>query len=127
MSFLHNFSCSFSRLKFLLILTVIFALPACSVGGGDSSSSEPENLLGVDWVAPSEREDVSPISLSEIAGYRVYYGTQTGVYPNQVDIDGSETTAKIPDLPQGTYYVVVTTVDTDGRESVNSSEVVVTI
>ena len=124
MSFLYNFS--FSRLKFLLLLTAVFVLPACSAGGGGSTQGSSNNL-GISWTAPSEREDVTPISLSEIAGYRVYYGTETGVYQNQLAVDGSVTLATISGLSSGTYYVAVTTIDTEGRESAYSQEVIATV
>jgi len=137
MSFLHNFS--FLRLKFLLVFTIVFVLPACSGGGGAgdsgiSSSTTTSSLavpvfgaLGVNWTAPLEREDVTPLSLSEIAGYHVYYGTEAGDYQNQLDVESDLTAAQVPDLLSGTYYVVVTAIDTDGRESLYSSEVVVSI
>jgi hypothetical protein len=77
------------------------------------------------WVAPVARADGSALSLSEIGGYRVYYGTTEGDYPNRIDIaDGSADQLTLTDLPPGTYYFVVTTYDTAGRESEYSSGVV---
>lgn len=129
MFFLYNFS--FSRLKPLLILTAILALPACSAGGagdaGVDTTSQQSGAVGIEWSAPVEREDVSPMPLYEIANYRVYYGTEAGVYQNQLTVDGSMTSAAISGLSSGTYYVVVVTVDTDGRESAYSTELVVTV
>ena len=120
MFFLHFYN--FSRLSYLLALILVLPLVACSGGGGDSSSSD------LSWVAPSEREDGTGLSLSEIAGFRIYYGAETGVYQNQLNVnDSSATQAVLASIPSGTYFVVVTTVDTEGRESVFSSEVVVTL
>jgi VCBS repeat-containing protein len=87
-------------------------------GVNDSSSSS----IRLSWTAPSEREDNSSISLSEIAGYTIRYGTTLGQYPNRVMInDGSATSYTFPGFPAGTYYFVLTTIDTEGLESQNSS------
>ena len=76
------------------------------------------------WTAPVEREDGTPISMSEIAGYRVYYGTSEGNYPNKLDIaDSYNMQATLSNLASGTYYIVLTSYDMDGRES-SFSEVV---
>jgi len=68
------------------------------------------------------------LALSEIAGYRIYYGTVPGVYQSQIDInDQTVDQAQIVDIPLGTYYVVMTTIDAEGRESGYSSELAVTV
>ena len=80
------------------------------------------------WVAPAEREDNAPIALSEIAGYRVYFGTAQGQYPNGITIDdGSAEGHTFQDFTTGTYYFVITTIDTEGRESEFSAEVIKSI
>jgi len=74
------------------------------------------------WVAPVARTDETALALSEIAGYTVYYGKSMGNYSDSLIInDGSATAVTITDLPVGTYYLVLTTRDTDGRESEYSS------
>jgi len=80
--------------------------------------------ITLSWIAPVEREDGTPISMAEIAGYRVYYGTTPGNHTNQVDVSGSSTMqVTLVNLSPGTYHIVVTTVDTDGRESAQSPPV----
>jgi len=84
--------------------------------------------INFSWVAPSEREDNTPISLSEIAGYNIFCGTEVGVYPIMIPIpDGSSTGTVLEnsELPLGTNYCVMTTVDTDSRESQYSNIIVV--
>jgi VCBS repeat-containing protein len=84
--------------------------------------------INLSWTAPAEREDNQPISLSEIAGYKIYYGTSQGDYNNNVNInDGSAVAYTLEGLPEGTYYIVITTVDNDGRESSFSSEIMIQI
>jgi len=132
--FISHFS-SF-LLKSFLALTVVFSLISCSGGGGDggSSSTSPNpataNILNLSWAAPAEREDGSGLNLTEISAYQVYYGTEAGNYPNKIKVDScacSSEGTQIANISPGKYHVVVTTIDTDGRESVFSAEVVVTV
>jgi len=84
----------------------------------------------VTWVAPAEREDNSPLSMAEIAAYRIYYGDTQGDYQNQYEITDAYDNDLAPaelGLPAGVYYVVITTVDSDGRESTYSEEVTLNI
>ncbi len=118
MSFLRIYS--FSRLSYLFALILVLPLVGCSGGDG--------GVAALSWIAPSEREDNTALSLSEIAGFRIYYGTESGSYQDNFDVnDGSATQAQLLGVPAGTYYVVVTTIDADGRESLFSEEVVVTL
>lgn len=82
----------------------------------------------LNWTAPVARADGSPLSLADIDGYRVYYGTSSGNYPNSVNInDGTAVQFTLNNLPVGRYYLVMTTYDVAGRESVSSPEVIKTI
>ncbi len=84
--------------------------------------------IDLSWVAPVEREDNGPIALSEIAGYKIYYGSTQGQYPNNITInDGSAVGYTFQNFTAGTYYFVITTIDTEGRESEFSAEVIVTV
>ena len=111
---LLRFFCNFSHLSYLLALSLVFPLVGCS--GGDAGSSDSSPALS--WVAPSEREDGTGLGLSEIAGFRIYYGTESGNYSDTISIDDhSATQVMLAGIPSGTYYTVMTVVDTDGRES----------
>jgi hypothetical protein len=60
---------------------------------------------------------------SDIAAYRVYYGSASGSYDQQLDV-GLATTAIIPNLPDGsTYFFAVTAYNSEGVESAPSNEV----
>jgi hypothetical protein len=70
------------------------------------------------WTPPSTREDGTSLSLSEIAGYRIYTGDSEGSLSPVVDInDYSMTEYTLTDIPTGTHYYGVTTYDMDGNES----------
>ena len=119
--------------KLLFTMLMIIHLFACSTeenfnGGTTGSVNAITTGISLSWMAPTERDDGSLIALSEIAGYRVYYGTTQGNYTDQLDInDGTVDQTTLNNLSSGTYYLVVTTIDTDGRESSFSPEIVRTI
>lgn len=104
-----------------------------STNDGTSTNTSDETSAHTDiklsWVAPTQREDNTGILLSEIAGFKVYYGTVQGLYPGSVIInDGSAVGYTFTSLAMdNTYYFVITTLDTEGRESQHSPEVVTTI
>jgi hypothetical protein len=80
--------------------------------------------FSVSWTAPVARADGEALSLSAISGYRIYIGNSSGTYPDFADVnDKSATSWTVTNVPVGTSYVVMTTIDVDGRESENSQEV----
>jgi hypothetical protein len=63
---------------------------------------------------------------STVAGYRVYSGTESGVYTEMDDV-GNTTAASMSGLQPGvTYYVTIAAYDSTGDESPPSGEVTVT-
>ncbi len=95
-----------------------------SGGGGGSVPATSSGSFSVSWSAPQTRADGSPISLSEIDGYRIYYGSAPGNYQESVDVtNGSATSVNVIDVPAGDYYVVITTYDSAGRESAQSGAI----
>lgn len=123
------------------LFAVCMAAQLVACGGGGSGDNASEVLPGevmpsevapssvsIAWTAPVARADGSPLSLAEIGGYRIYYGTSEGDYPNRVDVnDGTAVESSLNGLPSGTYYIVVTTYDVAGRESEFSPVVIKTI
>jgi hypothetical protein len=86
---------------------------------------EATGRLELSWLAPSTRTDGAPLSLSDIDGYRLYYGKKKGDYILGADIkDGTAQTATVTGVPVGKYYVVMTTYDTNGVESGYSQSVI---
>ncbi|HZD53113.1 MAG TPA: fibronectin type III domain-containing protein [Woeseiaceae bacterium] len=74
------------------------------------------------WSAPTQNSDGTP--LTDLAGYRIYYGTAPSQYDRQVEINGAGVlSAVIDNLTQGTWYFAATAFTTGGLESDLSTEV----
>lgn len=107
------------------------------VSSGDQSSSSgslpnppsPQlQEITLQWQSPSTRSDGSPLSLSEIAGYNIYYSQQPGQFSNSVYVKGGyKMQVTIEGLASGRYYLTMTTIDDLGLESNFSSQLVVEI
>jgi hypothetical protein len=68
------------------------------------------------WQPPTTRTDGS--ALTNLAGYKIRYGTAQGNYPNQITVNSTGlTTYVVENLPASTYYFVMTAFDTVGAES----------
>jgi len=107
---------------YLLFQTLVLSLSlsACSGGGeGGEGGAGSTAVITLSWEAPSERVDGSALNLSEIAGYRIYYGSKTSVYSERIDIDDPTVTEVVVQgvFPKGDSFVVMTTIDSDGHES----------
>lgn len=73
------------------------------------------------WDPPSTNADGSP--LTDLSGYRIYYGTSPGVYGTMRDV-GNVMSSTVTNLADGSpYYFVVTAYDLSGNESGFSNEV----
>lgn len=95
---------------------VLMLVPMCSHAG--------ETTLT--WTAPTENEDGTP--LTDLAGFKLYWGTTTGDYPNSVDIPNPATTTYlVENLTPGVWRFVATAYNEAGTESQYSNEAVKTI
>lgn len=66
----------------------------------------------------------NPNTEPDLAGYKVYYGTEPGEYTTSIDV-GNVTQREVSGLEMGgTYYFAVTAYDFNGNESAPSTEVV---
>ena len=89
-----------------------------------AAAPSPTGNLSVSWTAPVARADGEPLSLADISGYHIYFGGSSGNYTDFAEVnDGAATSWTVTDVPVGTSYVVMTTFDSEGRESVYSQEV----
>ncbi len=94
------------------------ALPSFSVEVIASGAATGSATLS--WVAPTLNEDGS--ALTDLAGFRVYYGRQPGGYTNSVTLnDPGATSVVISDLASGEYEFVATAFNESGVESAFSA------
>lgn len=121
-----------------ILVLAIFALltGGCLTGGSspgavsvadDSGSTQPgggttpggETTYGsvtLSWTAPTYNEDGSV--LTDLDGYRIYWGTAPGQYPNSVTLDNESITIYVlENVPAGTYEFVATSFNRAGVES----------
>ncbi|HEY5646246.1 MAG TPA: hypothetical protein VIS76_09905 [Pseudomonadales bacterium] len=95
----------------------------CSGTGGSAMEMLTIRAVGpvpVSWVAPTQNVDGS--ALTDLAGYRIYYGTQSRAYSNMTDVAATQTSHTLS-LASGDYYVAMTALDGEGNESTYSNEV----
>ena len=72
------------------------------------------------WLPPTENTDGTP--LTDLAGFKIYYGTEEGVYTSSLTVDNPGLTAYVVEnLGPATYYFVATAFNADGVESAASN------
>jgi len=75
------------------------------------------------WTAPTQNNDGSP--LTDLAGYKIYYGTNQGNYSTTIQIDNPGiATYVVENLTPTTYYFVATAFNASGVESAFSGEAI---
>ena len=98
------------------------ALPTFSVEVAQAALG----AMTLSWTPPTQNEDGS--TLTDLAGYFIYYGQSPGSYPNRIRIDNpSISTYVVENLLPDTYYVVATSFNSAGVESRYSGQAVKTI
>jgi len=96
----------------------------CSGPGGNVMEMLTVSATGpvaLSWVAPTQNVDGT--TLNDLAGYRIYYGTESRAYSDMVDVTAPGSTSHTLYLPSGDYYMAMTALDGDGNESAYSNEV----
>lgn len=107
-----------------------------SVSDGQTSRSLPtfgitvsQTALGnvtLSWIAPTQNADGSP--LTNLAGYKIHYGKNSGIYDHEIRIDSPGVTTYVVDnLVPHTYYFAATSVNSSGIESAYSGEAIRTV
>lgn len=103
----------------ILATGLVFGLTCCG-GSGGGPSSTATGVASLSWNPPATNSDGTP--LTDLAGYKVYYGNSSGQYTKAIDV-GSSTSYVINNLPVGaTTYFTVTAYDLSGNESSFSNE-----
>jgi hypothetical protein len=103
-----------------------------SVTDGSSIAALPQFEIAVEqagpssftlsWTPPTLNEDGSP--LTDLSGYRIYYGTTSGQYSEEVSLQSPGiTTYVIGNLAAGNYFLAMTSVNSGGMESRPTPEI----
>lgn len=114
----------------------VFQRIEISVSDGMATTSLPEYSITVSqvqlgsmtlsWTPPTQNTDGTV--LTDLAGYRIYYGPSEGNYPNRVIIDTAGLASYVVEnLVPDTYYVVATSVNAMGVESTYSNVAIKTV
>jgi hypothetical protein len=106
-----------------LALGLLLAITGCDGGSyadsgdrGLSHSDSTSQTAIVSWTPPVQRTDGS--ALTDLAGYRVYYGKGLNSLTQIIDItNAGQTSQFIDNLDTGTWYFAVTAYTMDGLES----------
>lgn len=100
---------------------VVYSSNSTTVGTGACSAE-------VSWGQPLTMTDSTPIASADISGYKIYYGTSSGVYTGApVNVEGEAANTYAHTLIglscSQKYYFTITAYDTAGVESDYSTEV----
>ena len=106
-----------------------------SVSDGSLSASLPQFTVTVvqnadgsvtlSWAAPTLNEDGT--ALTDLASYKIYYGTSSRIYTTQIPVDLGTTTLVVDNLTPDTYYFAATAINSSDTESQFSAEDVRTL
>jgi len=84
-------------------------------------SGQPGSVT-LSWSAPTARTDGSP--LTNLAGYKIFYGRMSGIYDYQIRINNPGIlTYVVENLVSGDWYFALAAYDSQGLESDRSNEV----
>lgn len=105
-----------------LTSTTSFGL-SCSGAAGNALQSVSVEVLDkwLRWQAPTQNVDGTPIT--DLAGYVVYWGTQSRNYIGDHRIEDPAVTEWEADIAPGYYYFALTAFDAAGNESGYSNEI----
>ena len=128
--------------KSLLATLVSLALAAAAAGCHDDSSSVGSSVsssasstasstaptqssaktVTLSWQPPTE--NTNGTSISNLSGYRIYYGESPGNYTTSIQVaNPGLTTYVVENLPPGQYYFSMTSYTSSGAESGFTAEV----
>ena len=108
-----------------LALTTIPLLTGCGGAGGGVGAART-GIVSLTWESPTINADAT--TLTDLAGYRVYFGETPLTYSNSVMIFGTSTTASIGNVPYNrTIYFAVAAFNIYGYVSSYSNEFQITL
>jgi hypothetical protein len=116
----------------LFYIAFLLYLGGCAQGGSGSDSSGISiqrtgvGTAPVSWTPPTENTDGS--ALTDLAGYKVYFGTSPGGYGETITVNNPGLSSYlVGNLPVSDWYFVVTAFNSSGIESAYSTEAYIAI
>lgn len=98
------------------------SLPSFSITIGRSAPSTGTSAVTINWTPPTQNIDGS--TLTNLAGYHLYYGTSASSLTHVVNITNPGlATYVVSNLSAATWYFAVTSINSKGTESPRSSVV----
>jgi hypothetical protein len=91
---------------------------AAPVDPSPPTTPEVQDFSAVWWSPVTTNTDGTP---AKIAGYRLYLGTQAGIYAAPIPVEGVR--YSLAQSAPGRFYAAVTAVDEAGRESAKTAEI----
>ena len=107
--------------RYVSMLIIVLSVASCGGGGGGGGGGgTATGTATLSWTAPTLNDNGT--ALTDLAGFKVHYGTSPGAHPLTIDA-GNVTTIQVASLAAGhTYYFVVTAYNAAGIESDPSNE-----
>jgi hypothetical protein len=97
-------------------------VPSANLSAGAAASL----TTTLDWIPLTMNVNGTP--LLDLAGYNVYFGPEPGMYLDFRHLDNPGLVTYVLDLPSsGSWFIVITALDSAGNESDFSNEVVVDV
>jgi hypothetical protein len=98
------------------------SLPPFSIKVTTSSATGSTSSAALSWSAPTQNEDGSP--LTDLAGYRIHYGTSASDLNKRVEVGNPATTsARVQNLTPGTWFFAISAYTHNDAESSHSAVV----
>ena len=121
-----------TRLQLTSLFVIALVLGGCSGSSstGSTMTSAPLTQSGTSpstgpgtvtltWIAPTDNTNGTPVT--DLAGYRIHYGTSQDNLTQVIDLAGSSTTEfEVSGLAPGTYYFAISAYTSLGTESAES-------
>lgn len=93
----------------------------CDVFSTTTATAPSTYNVKLSWTIPTTRQNGTPLALSELKGYEVYYATDSSTSTANDTVvkvtGGSINTSTISALPAGTYYFSISAIDVNGVKS----------
>ena len=116
-------------MKRLSLIVFLVLLSSCGTPNENSNPAFTGFNNGkalLSWLPPTENTDKSV--LTDLAGYKIYYGTSPGIYGTPIIINNPGLSSiLVESLPISDWYFVMTAFNSSGIESSYSIEVSKTI